>query len=227
MTDSPADAADAPDTKARFISNYINCLTKASIAVKHRRWYVKRLEAFIKAHKGRKIKSLGATDIERYLDMLGRQGRLQGWQFAQCVDAIRILYCELFALPVGRMVDWDYWFDSARQLDFDHPTTVRQFTPEELVYRKERRSEGPMQRVRAEHRELLTRLGSEIRRRGYSYSTDESYEQWVCRYKMFCSNRPPGEARAHEVKSYLDHLAIRRQVSASTQKHSQNALVIL
>ena len=185
MPDSPV---NTPGAVARFYSNYINCLVKSSIAEKHHRWYVKRVEAFIKAHNGRKIKALTAADINRYFDVIGRQSWLQGWQFAQCIDAIRILYCESFALPVGREVNWNYWLDSARQLDIDHPMTARQLTPEELTFLKERKGEGPLQRVRADHGELLIRLASEIRRRGYAYRTEQSYQQWICRYILFCNN---------------------------------------
>ena len=88
-----------PDAVARFFDNYLKCLHKASIPEKQRRWYVIRLESFIKAHSGRKIKSLSGQDIHRYLEMIGRQNSLKGWQFYQCVDAIRILYCAQFSSP--------------------------------------------------------------------------------------------------------------------------------
>ena len=74
--------------------------------------------------------------------MIGRQDRLAGWQLRECVDAIRILYCEALATAACREVDWDYWLNSAKDLDADHPTTARQLMPEELGYLKERRGEG-------------------------------------------------------------------------------------
>jgi len=57
---------------------------------KQRRWQVKRVEAFIKAQNDRKIKTLSADEINRYFEMIGRRNRLAGWQFRQCIDAIRI-----------------------------------------------------------------------------------------------------------------------------------------
>ena len=90
--------------------------------------------------------------------MLGRQNRLTGWQFAQYIDAIQILYCKLLATPDCQRLDWDYWHDSARQLDIDHPTTARQLTPDELSYLKERKGEGPLKEVRAAHLDLLPAL---------------------------------------------------------------------
>jgi hypothetical protein len=97
MPDSPI---SVPDPAARFFDNYLNCLVKASILEKQRRWYVKRIEEFIKKQNGHKIKGLSGSDIDHYFDMIGRQNRLAGWQFHQCIDAIRILYCDLLRTPV-------------------------------------------------------------------------------------------------------------------------------
>ncbi len=55
MADSPV---HVPDAASRFFSNYLSCLDKASVPEKQRRWYVKRVEAFINAQNGRRIKHL-------------------------------------------------------------------------------------------------------------------------------------------------------------------------
>ena len=64
----------APDAIARFYDNYQNCLHKASIPEKQRRWYVKRIEAFIKTHSGRKIKALSDQEVSGYVDRLSANG---------------------------------------------------------------------------------------------------------------------------------------------------------
>ena len=104
-----------PDPVARFFDNYLICLDKASVPEKQRRWYVRRIEAFIKAHSGRKIKSLSSQEVSAYLEMLGRENRLLWLAQAQCIDAIRILYCNLLSTPVCPTLDWDYRRESARQ----------------------------------------------------------------------------------------------------------------
>lgn len=97
MTNSPD---TAPDAVTRFYDNYLKCLYKHAVPEKQRRWYVKHIESFIKAHSDRKIKSLSALDLNNYLEMLGRKKRLSGWQFAQGINAIRILYTtSLFCYP--------------------------------------------------------------------------------------------------------------------------------
>lgn len=70
------------DAEARFFHNYLSLLQKHSIPEKQRRWHVGRLESFIKAHKGRKIKLHSGADIDRHLETIGRNSSLQDWQFA-------------------------------------------------------------------------------------------------------------------------------------------------
>jgi hypothetical protein len=68
-----------------FFDNYLVCLRKASIPEKQRRWYVKRVEAFIKAHNGLKIKVLSGDDIVRLAGASGLTSTgkwmtgMQGW----------------------------------------------------------------------------------------------------------------------------------------------------
>ncbi len=224
MPGSPYSSSDAA---SRFFTNYLKCLAQASIPEKHKRWYVRRVEDFIKAHNGHKIKRLSAQDINSYFEVIGRETRLSGWQFRQCVDAIRILYCELLDGDLCSTVDWEHWKYSAQQLDDDHPTTARQLSAEELAFIKQRRGDGPLQRVRATHHDLLVRFTTEIRRRAYSYRTEQAYEQWVCRFILFCDGATPEDAGAREVRSFLNYLAVRRRVSASTQGQALNALAFL
>lgn len=215
------------DNAARFFDNYLTCLRNASVSERQQRWYVKRVETFIKAQKGRRIKSLSSAEISAYLESIGRENRLKGWQYRQLVDALRILYCDLLSTPAGQEVDWRYWVDSASELELDHPTIARQLTPEELSYLKIRRGEGPMNQVRERHHELLIRFATEIRRRGYAYRTEQSYEQWICRFILFCGETMPDDAGGTEIAAFLNYLSVRRNVSASTQNQALNALVFL
>lgn len=215
------------DPSARFFDKYLSLLDKHAIPEKQRRWYVKHVEAFIRAQNGRKIKTLSGSDLTAYFDVLGRENRLAGWQFSQRITALRLLYCELLATQVCSEVDWQYWLDSAQSLDSEHPTVARQLTPEQLSYIKERKGDGPLNQVRSAHRDLLVRFTSEIRRRGYAYRTEQNYEQWVCRFLLFCDCALPHETAASQVRAFLEHLAVRKRVSASTQNQALCALIFL
>jgi integron integrase len=71
-------------------------------------------------------------------------------------------------------------------------------------------------------RERLIRL---IRVRKYSYRTEQSYGEWLTRFERFVRGRDLGNCGPEEVKAFLDDLAVRGKVSASTQRQALNALV--
>ena len=88
MPDTPVSAAGA---SARFFDNYLSALDNAAIPKRQRRWYVRRVEEFIKAQAGRKIKTLPGSEVRGYINMICRKHRLVAWQFRQRIEAIRIL----------------------------------------------------------------------------------------------------------------------------------------
>jgi len=123
----------------------------------------------------------------------------------------------------------------------------RQPTPERLELWKEAirwffrtapRAGGAWQGVRADAlprpggpgeaaedwRQRLRRL---LRVRHYSYRTEQTYGEWAERFARFCAPRAVTEAGEPELKRYLDQLAVRGGVSASTQRQALNALVFL
>jgi integron integrase len=73
----------------------------------------------------------------------------------------------------------------------------------------------------------LERLIAEIRRRKYSIRTEQAYESWVCRFILFCGNGDPVAGGAERIRAFLEDLAVRGNVSASTQSQALNALVFL
>ena len=65
------------------------------------------------------------------------------------------------------------------------------------------------------------------RLRHYSPSTEASYLYWVVQFAKYMGNRTPSTVDANHVRRFLSHLAIDRNVSASTQNQAFNALLFL
>jgi integron integrase len=65
------------------------------------------------------------------------------------------------------------------------------------------------------------------RRRHLSKRTEEAYRFWIRRFIFFFDKRHPRELREGDVAQFLNHLAVKREVSASTQTQALNALVFL
>lgn len=76
-------------------------------------------------------------------------------------------------------------------------------------------------------RTLLGRVRAAVRARHYSPRTEESYVGWVKRFVIFHGRRHPDEMGDGDVRAFLDHLAERDGVSASTQNQAVAALLFL
>src|SRR4051812_24849875 len=66
-----------------------------------------------------------------------------------------------------------------------------------------------------------------LRRLHYSPRTEESYVHWIRAFIRFYHSRHPRKMAASEATAFLNHLAVQRRVSASTQNQALCALVFL
>ncbi|HSS65737.1 MAG TPA: phage integrase N-terminal SAM-like domain-containing protein, partial [Gammaproteobacteria bacterium] len=74
---------------------------------------------------------------------------------------------------------------------------------------------------------FLASVREAIRVRHFSLRTEEAYVGWIRRFILFQGKRHPREMGDAEVQAFLNHLAVRRGVSASTQSQALNALIFL
>jgi site-specific recombinase XerD len=74
---------------------------------------------------------------------------------------------------------------------------------------------------------LLQRLGNALQARHYSRRTEQTYRHWAKRYILYHHLRHPDEMGEAEINNFLTHLAVREQVSASTQNQALSALLFL
>ena len=74
---------------------------------------------------------------------------------------------------------------------------------------------------------LLDSLRQRIRVLHYSIRTEQAYVDWARRFILFHGKRHPREMGAPEVTAFLTHLAVARNVSASTQNQAKAAILFL
>jgi len=74
---------------------------------------------------------------------------------------------------------------------------------------------------------LLDLVRDAIRRKHYSYRTEEAYVFWIKRYVFFTGKRHPRELGKDHVTAFLNHLARGRGVAAATQNQALSALLFL
>lgn len=73
----------------------------------------------------------------------------------------------------------------------------------------------------------MERVRHAIRLRHYSHRTEEAYVSWIRRYIVFHRKQHPSALGAPEVSAFLEWLAVRQRVSASTQNQALCALLFL
>ena len=74
---------------------------------------------------------------------------------------------------------------------------------------------------------LLDQVRDLIRTKHYSIRTENQYLQWIRRFILFHGKRHPRDMGAPEVEAFLSHLAVSRDVAASTQNQALSALLFL
>jgi len=74
---------------------------------------------------------------------------------------------------------------------------------------------------------LLDQVRAVVRRRHYSYRTEQTYVHWIKRFIYFCDKRHPCILGADEVTAFLNYLVSERHVAAATQNQALAALLFL
>jgi site-specific recombinase XerD len=74
---------------------------------------------------------------------------------------------------------------------------------------------------------LMERVRHAIRLRHYSHRTEEAYVYWIRRDIVFHRKQHPAAMGAPDVSAFLEWLAVRQGISASTQNQALCALLFL
>jgi hypothetical protein len=152
-------------------------------------------------------------DIEAFLADMGKRRGIADWQVRQAEHALRILY-ETF-LPR---------YSPEKQTGV--APTGKHPVQEAIAKTDGFRDRVIPGEVERQFSELVEAVKTEIRTRHYSYRTETAYLDWVRRFIAFHNYaNPSGLDAPTAVKTYLDYLAVEREVAASTQNQALNALV--
>jgi len=63
---------------------------------------------------------------------------------------------------------------------------------------------------------LLDQVKTQLRSMHYSRRTEESYVNWIKRYILYHNKTHPAKLGKDEIRKFLNHLAVERNVSALT-----------
>ena len=74
---------------------------------------------------------------------------------------------------------------------------------------------------------LMDQVRETLRFYHYAYNTEKSYVDWILKFIRFNGKKHPREMGKLEIERFLSHLAVNRNVAASTQNQAFNAIMFL
>ncbi|MBI5100102.1 MAG: integron integrase [Nitrospirae bacterium] len=200
-----------------FWTKYFNCVLKSGIPESKSKWYASWVKQYTDFMKGKAFPECSLEDVQRFLTYLSGKDRIQDWQMEQAKEALLIVYRDIFCVS---------WSSQITALNLKNPFSKRNHSVSTGEYAKFQ-DELPRLENNAAHKNIFDRLRTEMRFRHYSIRTEKTYEQWIRRFLQFNNMKSAEQIAAGDIKSYLNYLAEKRMVSASTQNQSLNALVFL
>lgn len=227
---TPGELASTPRARRRQDGSpsrwdqYASLLERNRVPEKARPHYVRFVEAFLRDLRPASLSTLTGAQVTAYLKRVSSDSKLADWQFRQVVDAIQLLLVDLAQVSAVKQVDWDYWKEASKTLAAHHSTLAKELAPGDRIAAG---VAGPTFAGSAETFPVLESLARAIRSKQYSIRTEQSYVDWCHRFLRFCANRPIDDIGAAEVQRFLSHLAVEKNVAASTQSVALNAVVFL
>ncbi len=205
--------------QGRRWDEFVALLAARNIPSTRHRFYVLYVERFVNVHRSRAVATLGGVELARWLDRVVRIRRPPGWQFEQVLESLQLYFSALLNAPWADEFDWGHWRSVVQSLHDRRGRRRDGMGVDEAVDASARRAAGT--------ESATSRLVVEIRRRGYSIRTEQSYLDWVERFVRFHGGRDPHSLAGADIVRFLEHLAVERNVAVNTQSQALNALVFL
>lgn len=180
---------------------------------KRQDWMFQRMIAFARVHRER-LATLRLADVLDYLTTLTRRGE-KDWQVMQALDSI----CLLLSFGCGRQ---NVRIPEVRERWLEHRMTLIPGGSEGARLASE--FDSPLPPAKGS---IGDRLSRRLRLLHYARRTEEAYVNWWRRFVAFGSPREESSLTPDDAGRFLEHLAVERRVSASTQGQALNALVFV
>lgn len=180
---------------------------------KRQDWVYQRMVAFARVH-GEQLATLRREEVLGYLETLTRRGE-KDWQVMQALEAI----CLLLTFGCGRL---NVRMPEVREQWLEH--RMRLVSGGSAAGKRASPFEAPLPSASGT---IADRLARRLRLLHYARRTEEAYVNWWRRFIGFCSPREEGSLSPDDAGRFLEHLAVERHVSASTQGQALSALVFV
>jgi len=205
----PTKPAQAPTELSQALSRFGRVMQQRSVPPKQRPWYmrnVKWFDAFRVKPLGRSFQTCGVDDVVRFLQRQRDQFGAKDWQLNQAAAAVVMFLRNVIGVDsIDVRQVWGEFRSGSQPVAGSHsdvPPRVDENKPE--WYQTVQRA------LRVHH---------------YALRTESAYLDWLERFVAFHGGRDPRQLGTEHAKQFLEHLAIERNVSPSTQNQAFSALL--
>ena len=221
MTSNSNNGITTAPTDSNFWQSYFNLAVKSGVNVTIARWYTNWIKQLSQYLKKIPLTKCSESDAKNFLANLSLKKNIKPWQIEQARSALFLLYDAHCKTTWASQIKEFSIKDQVAKLKAE--SSLRENRKNPSVF-KDASLSGDNLIV---HQDLFDKLRTEIRVRHYSIRTEKVYEQWVSRFLHFHKGKSANRFSGNDVKVYLDYLATKREVAASTQNQALNALVFL
>jgi integron integrase len=218
-----------------ILKNFDAILEKRSVALDHRADYKKWLRYFLDFRSKYPVPETRSDQVRLFIDKLQekKQSPSQQKQAAHAVS----LYFEMQrknTIPVADIKTTSFVREPPQAWNVS--PSLPQTTPQKTTSSVDRAKHQPWRQwengyvVNSDSPEwdaAIAELAAEIKTRHYSRKTLKTYAHWSRQFQRFLKDKPPDSLSSKDVKEYLTYLAVKCNVSASTQNQAFNALLFL
>jgi integron integrase len=199
--------------EAVFWNRYWDELRREGVPQGKSPWYERWVVQFIRFIRPRRLKESTPQDVTDWLRLLASQPGAEAWKVQQADRAVRVLFQRL--IKTAWAMEWPTGYLG---MD-DGESWIGVSSPVELPVRE---SEAE---VRRQYEGPLRKALRALRVLHYSYRTEETYLGWAVRFLTFAGAPTAEGPTTEQVRDFLEQLAVRGKVAASTQRQALNALV--
>jgi integron integrase len=225
-------AAFNPNPK--WPEGYFDVLAEAGVAERQHSFYAHWVRQFFNRNPGRSRRSLGVAEMARFLGELRRDSSMNDWQVEQARTALILYYEQFRGIALRDLSVLDAPADppetageeavkegAALDRIIPHPREVEKISS--IPAPKHEAARGQ----RADMTALREAVLNALRTEHYALKTEKTYWQWTRAFVGYHHGKKPSEMGAAEIHAFLSHLALNRNVAASTQNQALNAIVFL
>ena len=206
--------------KSAFRSRFALAVVQAGVPATEAAFWVSWVMAWGRFLRPKSYLEAVPVEVEHFLTKLAQEGRIR-WQLEQAEQALQLLYREIYPQPWAKA--WPVRLPDV--MATARPLQREPLSPEFIQAQHGDRDDTGDLPARYAH--FLDELRQVLRTRHYSYRTEQTYVDWTRRFLIYAQPPDRQSLEPESARHYLDYLAVKRRVAATTQNQAFNALLFL